>query len=198
MLSAISFFQMITPSNGVNSKSVRSESLNSIATKSIPQSKPQADSVEISAEAKKLAGQELSKEDQEQVEKLKKRDLEVRNHEQSHMAAAGPYAKGGPKYEFQNGPDQKQYAVGGHVNIDTSKTGDPEKDLAKAQVIRSAATAVSDPSPADRSVAASAATMEAEARKKLSEQTSQGNYNSTQQKNPYQNGVVGMAVDFKV
>ena len=42
-----------------------------------------------------------------------------RAHEMAHLAAAGGLATG-PYYEYQQGPDSKQYAVGGHVNIDTS------------------------------------------------------------------------------
>ena len=42
---------------------------------------------------------DLSEEEQQQVEELAKRDLEVRQHEQAHLAAAGGHARGGPSYE---------------------------------------------------------------------------------------------------
>ena len=61
------------------------------------------------------ASQQLSPDEEKQVEQLKRRDAEVRQHEQAHKAAAGQYASGGPSYDSQTGPDGKQYAVGGEV-----------------------------------------------------------------------------------
>ena len=96
----------------------------------------------------------------QQLDKLRQRDREVRNHEMAHLAAAGAYALGGPTFEYQKGPDGQRYAVGGHVNIDTSPVpGDPEATLRKAETIRRAALAPGDPSPQDRSVAAAASAM---------------------------------------
>lgn len=107
---------------------------------------------------------ELSEEEQAQVEQLKARDTEVRTHEQAHLAAAGPYARGGPSYTYQKGPDGKRYAIGGEVGIDTSPVeGDPEATVAKARVIRSAAVAPAEPSSQDRAVAAAAVKMEQDA-----------------------------------
>lgn len=119
--------------------------------------------VERNAEAK-----ELSKEAQKQVEQLKARDQEVRTHEQAHVAAAGPYFRGGPNYSYQRGPDGNRYAVGGSVQIDSSPVaGDPEATIAKAQVVRRAALAPAEPSNTDRKVAAAASQMEAEAQREL-------------------------------
>jgi hypothetical protein len=114
--------------------------------------------------------QNLSEEEQRDVERLKKRDREVRAHEQAHLAAAGSYATGGPTYEYDRGPDNRQYAVGGEVQIDTSPEEDPEATIRKAQTVRRAAQAPAEPSPQDRSVAASAARMESQARQELSKQ----------------------------
>ena len=115
--------------------------------------------------------EELSKDEQREVQELKSRDREVRAHEQAHMAAAGPYSVGGPSYEYQRGPDNRQYAVGGEVQIDTSEvSGDPEATIRKAQVIRRAATAPAEPSSQDRSVAAAAGRMEAKARQEMTQQ----------------------------
>ena len=115
--------------------------------------------------------QELTEEQQDQVKELKDRDREVRAHEQAHLAAAGGYARGGPSYEFQRGPDGRRYAVGGHVDIDTSPiANDPEATIRKAQVIRHAANAPAEPSGQDRSVAAQASRMESKARQELNEQ----------------------------
>lgn len=107
------------------------------------------------------------------LSELKARDAEVRAHEQSHLAAAGPYAAGGVNYEYEVGPDGKQYAVGGEVDIDTSPVeGDPEATIRKARIIRSAAYAVSDASSADGSVAAIASSMEMNARMQIAEENS--------------------------
>ncbi len=96
----------------------------------------------------------------QQIDKLRQRDREVRNHEMAHLAAAGAYALGGPTFEYQKGPDGQRYAIGGHVNIDTSPVaGDPEATQRKAETIRRAALAPGDPSPQDRSVAAAASAM---------------------------------------
>lgn len=114
---------------------------------------------------------------------LKARDAEVRAHEQSHLAAAGSYATGGINYEYQAGPDGKQYAVGGSVDIDTSPVeGDPEATIRKAQIVRSAAYAVSDASSADGSVAAIASSMEMNARMQIVEENSGKKSTSTANK----------------
>lgn len=120
-------------------------------------------------------GKELSEDEQNEVKDLRKRDREVRQHEQAHMAAAGGYALGGPKYEFQNGPDGKRYAVGGHVNLDTSEEHSPEATLRKAMVLQKAATAAAEPSGQDRAVAAQAVQMAAQARKEILEEKQPGN-----------------------
>ena len=110
--------------------------------------------------------QGLTTEDRKEVDRLKKRDAEVRAHEMAHLAAAGGLATG-PYYEYQQGPDSKQYAVGGHVNIDTSPGNSPEETIMKAAKIRSAAMAPIEPSSQDRIVATEAARMEAAARAEL-------------------------------
>lgn len=114
---------------------------------------------------------DLSEEEQQQVDELAARDREVRTHEQAHLAAAGPYARGGPHYEYQRGPDGKRYAIGGSVQIDTSPvSGDPEATIRKAQVVRAAALAPAEPSDQDRRIATQASQMQAEAQRELSEQ----------------------------
>lgn len=115
--------------------------------------------------------EDLSDDDQREVQELKNRDREVRAHEQAHMAAAGAHSRGGPSYEYQRGPDNRQYAVGGEVQIDTSAvSGDPEATIRSAQTVRRAANAPAEPSSQDRSVASAAAQMEAKARRELTQQ----------------------------
>lgn len=117
---------------------------------------------------------ELSKEQQAQVDKLKERDRQVRQHEQAHLAAAGGLAMSGPTYSYQKGPDGVRYAVGGEVNIDTSPGRSPEETVAKARQIRAAALAPAEPSGQDRAVAAQASQMEMQAQVELARQGTSG------------------------
>lgn len=125
-------------------------------------------------EGKKESGwgaKELSKEEKQEVTELKRRDAEVRAHEQAHAAAGGHLTKGGASFEYQTGPDGKRYAVGGEVSIDTSGVeGDPEATIRKMQMVRRAALAPAQPSGQDRSVAAQASQKEAQARRELAQQ----------------------------
>ncbi len=114
--------------------------------------------------------EELTEEEQQKVQELKSRDREVRQHEQAHMAAAGGHARGGPSYEYTTGPDNRRYATGGEVSIDTSKVADdPEATIRKSQIIYRAAMAPAEPSSQDRSVASEAKQMESAARRELAE-----------------------------
>ena len=119
------------------------------------------------------AKQELTDEERGEVDELKARDREVRQHEQAHMAAAGPHASGGPSFEYTRGPDGKRYAVGGEVQIDTSRESEPEATIRKAQQIYRAALAPADPSAQDRHVASSAKKMEMAARQELAKENSE-------------------------
>lgn len=118
-------------------------------------------------------GLSLSAEQRETIRQMQQRDREVRSHEQAHQAAAGGLALGGASLSMRPGPDGHMYAVGGEVQIDTSKESDPDATIAKAQQIRAAATAPADPSAQDRAVAAEATRMEGEARREKLEQESQ-------------------------
>ena len=108
-----------------------------------------------------------------ELQELKQRDREVRQHEQAHVAAGGSYVRGGASFSYQRGPDGRQYAVGGEVQIDTSEIpGDPAATIRKMQVVKSAAMAPAEPSAQDRAVAAEAAQAESQARADLREQES--------------------------
>ncbi len=106
----------------------------------------------------------LSSEEKQQVNDLKRRDAEVKAHEQAHMAAGGGVVQGGASYEYQRGPDGRTYAVGGEVQIDMSAENTPEATVAKMQQVQRAALAPAQPSGTDRAVAARAAQVEARAR----------------------------------
>lgn len=91
--------------------------------------------------------------EQQQLAELKKRDAEVRAHEQAHASVGGSLA-GAPSYEFETGPDGEKYAVGGEVQIDVSEVaGDPQATIAKMQQVRAAALAPAEPSGPDRQIA---------------------------------------------
>lgn len=123
-----------------------------------------------SAEDKQQQQQEAA--DQKKVDDLKERDQEVRAHEQAHAAVGGQYA-GSPQYEFENGPDGRQYAVGGEVSIDISEEATPEKTVQKMQRVRAAALAPNEPSPQDLRVASEATQRAAEAQAEIARETSE-------------------------
>ncbi|MGB0618306.1 MAG: putative metalloprotease CJM1_0395 family protein [Myxococcota bacterium] len=118
---------------------------------------------------------ELNDEEQEEVVELKKRDAEVRAHENAHKAAAGQHARGGPTYEYERGPDGRRYAVGGEVRIDTSPVpDDPDATILKMRQVRRAALAPAEPSPQDRRVASEASQQESAARQEKMTQQHEG------------------------
>ena len=117
-------------------------------------------------------GDELTPEETKEVEDLKARDQEVRDHERAHMMAGGGLVRKGASYQYTTGPDGQRYAVGGEVSIDTSEVKDnPEATITKMQQVRRAALAPAEPSGQDRSVASSASQKEAQARQELSQQS---------------------------
>lgn len=124
-------------------------------------------------------GKPISDEQKALIEKLKKRHAEVVRHEQAHVAAAGALYRSGPHYNYTTGPDGKQYATGGHVNIDTSPGKTPEETIAKAARIRAAAMAPAEPSGQDQAVASGATQMEAKARAELAEKKSSASTGDT-------------------
>ena len=146
---------------------------------------PSADTVQISREGydrlrasakqpnSNLAVEALSPEQSQEVEKLKKRDQEVKAHEKAHAAAGAGIVQGGATYQYQRGPDGKMYAVGGEVKIDTSPERDPEDTIRKMQQVRKAALSPTQPSAQDRSVAAQASQIEAEARAELTKKNTE-------------------------
>ena len=76
----------------------------------------------------------LTEEESQKVEELKRRDAEVRAHEQAHAAVGGAHA-GAPRFRFVRGPDGKFYAVAGEVTIDTSAVpGNPRATIRKMQL----------------------------------------------------------------
>ncbi|WP_349358341.1 putative metalloprotease CJM1_0395 family protein [Stappia sp.] len=112
------------------------------------------------------AERELTEEQEKQVRELKKRDAEVKQHEQAHASVGGPYA-GSPSYQYTRGPDGKRYATSGEVPIDASPEREPEQTLRKMEIVIRAALAPAEPSPQDRQVAAQARQQRSEAQAEL-------------------------------
>ena len=107
--------------------------------------------------------QGLTPEDEDLINRLKQRDQEVRRHEMAHVGALGADA-GIVRYTYQIGPDGRAYAVGGSTEVDMGPEATDAATRAKAQRIRAAAMAASEPSSADVAVASQAAQMERNAR----------------------------------
>jgi hypothetical protein len=136
-------------------------------------------------EPTKANGDKLSNEERETLSKLKVIDSKVRQHEQAHVAVAGGLVKSGPNYSYQTGPDGKQYAIGGEVNIDTGTEKTPTATIAKMGRVIAAAMAPADPSNQDHGVAAAARQIISEMKNQASKETfdnSQAQNNQTQNK----------------
>ena len=134
--------------------------------KSDPTSNP-ARASQRGAASQSGSGKELSNQEKREVENLKQRDQQVRNHEQAHMAAGGGLA-GPASYTYRIGPDGQRYAVGGEVNIDVSPEKDPRATIQKMERIERAAMAPADPSGQDFAVAREAEQVAQQARRELS------------------------------
>lgn len=137
-----------------------------------------------STEPKSKTGEELSQSEKMLISKLQARDLEVRAHEQAHMAAGAGLA-GSATYTYQEGPDGKMYAIGGEVPISIPASKTPEEAIANARKVRAAALAPADPSPQDYKVAATAAMMEMKAQMQLREKEAKELENKGEKANNY-------------
>ncbi|HAS82926.1 MAG TPA: hypothetical protein DCS43_09715 [Verrucomicrobia bacterium] len=109
---------------------------------------------------------DLSSDDEQVVRELLARDKEVRAHEQAHASAGARNVR----FDYQSGPDGRQYAVGGSADIEISaSSGDESAKIAQARKMRAAALAPAAPSTQDMAVAAKASRIEAEAMAEASE-----------------------------
>lgn len=104
----------------------------------------------------------------QELSRLAATDRKVRAHEQAHQAAGAGLA-GSASYQYQRGPDGRQYAVAGEVSINLAPGRTPDETVARARQVQAAALAPADPSAQDRAVAARAARMELEARGQLAQ-----------------------------
>lgn len=116
-----------------------------------------SDIIQLSSTAARESGPDgLTEEEKAEVSDLKRRDAEIRRHEQAHANAGGPYA-GAPSYTYARGPDGRSYAVAGTTPIDvTPVSGDPAATVRKMETVKRAALSPAEPSAQDRKVAAQA------------------------------------------
>lgn len=119
----------------------------------------------------KSSTDKLSDSEQNEVEKLKARDSEVRVHENRHKSVGGQYA-GAPSYSYERGPDGKNYVTDGEVSISLSEEDSPEKTISKMRQVYSAALAPAEPSSQDRQVASEAKRIELNAQQEMREEKS--------------------------
>jgi hypothetical protein len=156
-----------TPLIDLNGQSAAQES----EEETSPETGPENDEAvpeKKSAEEKGPDG--LTEEERKEVERLRKRDQEVRAHEQAHKAAGGPYA-GQVTFETERGPDGRAYAVSGEVKIDTSEVpNNPQATIRKLETVKRAALAPSQPSSQDRQVASQADAKIRQAQQELREE----------------------------
>ena len=105
---------------------------------------------------------ELSPEDERLLAEMRSTDQKVRAHEQAHASAGATNVR----YEYDTGPDGRQYAVAGTADISVqARADDPDSKLDQARQMRTAALAPADPSTQDMAVAAKASRIEMEARR---------------------------------
>lgn len=101
-------------------------------------------------------GAPLDQEDQARLAEMRARDKDVRDQKAAQARAAAPYA-GAANFEYETGPDGRQYAVSGEVKIDVSATvGDASETARKMEQILSATLAADELSVEDRRVLAEA------------------------------------------
>lgn len=112
------------------------------------------------------AGAKPEAEDAALLQRLQDRDAKVRGHELAHVMAAGGQAQGLPQYTYQTGPDGRQYAVGGAINISISSSGDAESTARQAETAQRAALATGETSTRDALTANQAGEMAARARQR--------------------------------
>ena len=107
---------------------------------------------------------ELTPSEKSIVTRLQATDTAVKAHERAHISAGAGVILSGASFVYQKGPDERLYAVGGEVAIDTASENEPEATVKKMQIVRAAALAPSDPSPTDYQVAATASMLQMQAR----------------------------------
>lgn len=126
----------------------------------------------------------LSDEERKEIEQLKKRDLEVKNHERAHASIGGRYT-GSPNFQYETGPNGARYAIDGEVSIDlTEVANNPQATIDKMKQVYRAALAPLEPSFQDRSIATQAQQTITTARTELAKEQEEDLKETTQEKTP--------------
>ena len=108
-----------------------------------------------SGQSRSGGAEELTEDELQRVQELKKVDREVRAHERAHRAAGGTLTSGA-QFTYTRGPDGQQYATSGEVTIDTGREQSAAATAAKMEAVIRAALAPANPSSQDVAVAAQA------------------------------------------
>ena len=109
-----------------------------------------ADYIEQSTQANNYDEQDFAR----VLEKFKTSDSNIRSHEQIHASIGHTTAP--ISYNYQEGPDGKMYAVGGHVRLDTSIPDDPKAAAFKLDQIQRASSGPTNLSSTDTSISTQA------------------------------------------
>jgi hypothetical protein len=121
------------------------------------QSPPNNTKTQNNSDTTTINGHELTRAEIQLLDELEQIDTDVRQHEMAHITAGGRYITSGASFTYKQGPDGKNYAVGGEVSIDTSPIpGDPQATIQKMRQVKSAALAPASPSAQDIKVASKA------------------------------------------
>ncbi|MBP6324758.1 MAG: hypothetical protein KBE79_00915 [Sulfurospirillum sp.] len=129
-----------------------------------PYSSAKASSVSEKKSDETSNSTELTSSEKALVSRLQAKDTAVKAHERAHISAGAGVILSGATFVYQKAPDERLYAIGGEVAIDTAPENEPEATVKKMQLVRAAALAPSDPSPTDYQVAATASMLQMQAR----------------------------------
>lgn len=130
----------------------------------MPSSTTNTPSTSEKNEKKSQTSTELTAEQKALVLHFQATDSAVRAHERAHISAGAGVILSGANFVYERAPDERLYAIGGEVAIDTAKESTPRETIQKMQIVRTAALAPSDPSSTDYQVAATASMLQMQAR----------------------------------
>lgn len=114
------------------------------------------------------------------ISQLEIREQAIINHEKTHRSVGGNLASSAT-YVYTNGPDGKQYISGGQVDMKMPSGGSLVNLLSGLKRIKSAATAVGNPSSTDLHTAANASAIEASVLKEIALKNMSEAYNKTKE-----------------
>ena len=95
-------------------------------------------------------GEPLSSEEQREVQRLERRDLEVKTNQRAYVRDGGSYARGGTKLSNSTGSDGNRYATDVQVDRDLSSESASEATASMMPQVQRAGLAPANPSGTDR------------------------------------------------